>query len=105
MKRVFRLLARLKGLRGTRWDIFARTEERRAERALIRQYEQDIGELLDSLSFLRHKQAVAIARIPETIRGFGHVKARNMAAAEEQRQALLAQWRSPERAATVANAA
>ncbi|MFV0663522.1 indolepyruvate ferredoxin oxidoreductase family protein [Denitromonas sp.] len=95
MKRVFRLLARLKGLRGTRWDIFAHTEERRAERALIQQYEQDIGELLDSLSFLRHKQAVEIARIPEDIRGFGHVKARNMAAAETQRQALLARWRAP----------
>ena len=95
MKRVFRLLARLKGLRGTRWDIFAHTEERRAERALIQQYEQDIGELLDSLSFLRHKQAVEIARIPEGIRGFGHVKARNMAAAETQRQALLARWRAP----------
>ena len=69
--------------------------ERRAERALIQQYEQDIGELLDSLSFLRHKQAVEIARIPEGIRGFGHVKARNMAAAETQRQALLARWRAP----------
>ena len=95
MRRVFGVLARLKGVRGTRWDIFARTEERRAERALIRQYEQDVGELLDSLSFLRHKLAVEIACLPETIRGFGHVKARNMALAEAQRQALLAKWRSP----------
>ena len=105
MKRVFRLLARLKGLRGTRWDIFARTEERRAERALIRQYEQDVAELLDSLSFLRHKLAVEIASIPDAIRGFGHVKARNMAEAEKTRQRLLQQWRKPADPASTARAA
>ena len=93
--RVFRLLARLKGLRGTRWDVFGYSAERRAERALIVQYEKDIAELLDTLTFLRHKQAVAIASLPDGIRGYGHVKARAMADAARQRDTLLAEWRAP----------
>ncbi|MCB1889275.1 MAG: indolepyruvate ferredoxin oxidoreductase family protein [Rhodocyclaceae bacterium] len=91
--RAFRLLARLKGLRGSRWDLFGRSEERRAERALIRQYEQDVLELADHLSFDRLPLAIQIADIPATIRGFGHVKLRNMAEAAVRREALLARWR------------
>lgn len=102
MLRVFRILAKLKGLRGTRWDIFGRTEERRLERALIVQYEQDVAEMLASLSFLRLPLAVDLARLPEEIRGFGHVKARNAEAAAQKREALLARWRQAERVSQAA---
>ncbi len=101
MMRVFRLLARLKGLRGTRWDIFGHTAERRAERALIAEYEADVAELIDSLGHDRLPLALEIARLPEGIRGFGHVKAHAMRAAAQQRRALLARWReAPTPAAT-----
>ncbi len=93
MLKVFRLLARLKGLRGTRWDVFGYSAERRAERALIAQYEEDIGEVLEALSFLRLPLAVELASLPEGIRGFGHVKADAMSAAASRREALLARWR------------
>ncbi|MBC9073364.1 indolepyruvate ferredoxin oxidoreductase family protein [Thauera sp. CAU 1555] len=96
MIKIFRLLARLKGLRGTRWDVFGYSAERRAERALITQYERDIAELLESLSFLRLSLATEIAALPEGIRGFGHVKAHNMKAAAARREELLARWRSAE---------
>ena len=94
MMRVFRLLARLKGLRGTRWHIVDHTAERRAERALIAAYEADVGELLDGLGYDRLPLALEIARLPEGSRGFGHVKACAMRAAAQQRRALLARWRA-----------
>ncbi|ENO90666.1 indolepyruvate ferredoxin oxidoreductase family protein [Thauera linaloolentis] len=94
MLRIFRQLARFKGLRGTRWDPFGYTAERRAERALIAQFETDVDELLCTLSFDRLPLAIQIAALPERIRGFGHVKARNMAWAAKQRGELLAQWRA-----------
>ena len=94
MMRIFRLLAKLKGLRGTRWDIFGRTAERQAERALIREYEQDIGELLDTLSYPRLELAAEIAALPQQIRGYGHVKMRNMTEAARAREKLLERWRS-----------
>ncbi|MHB1375445.1 MAG: indolepyruvate ferredoxin oxidoreductase family protein, partial [Thauera sp.] len=93
MMRIFRLLARLKHLRGTRWDLFGHTAERRAERALIAEYERDIAELVERLSADRLPLALEIARLPETIRGFGHVKAHAMQAAARQRRTLLARWR------------
>ena len=94
MMRVFGMLKKLKGLRGTRWDVFGYTAERRAERALITQYEQDIGELLDTLSYSRLALAQEIAALPQGIRGFGHVKMRNMEAAAHKREQLLTRWRS-----------
>jgi len=99
MLRVFRWLARMKRLRGTRFDLFGHTAERKAERALIVQYEGDIAELLEQLSFLRLPQAVEIASLPDRIRGFGHIKARNMREAAAERERLLAAWRSPAPAA------
>jgi indolepyruvate ferredoxin oxidoreductase len=70
----FRLLAKLKGLRGTAFDPFGRTAERRMERALIDEYHQMIERLLPGLKKNNHRAAVEIARLPEQIRGFGHVK-------------------------------
>jgi indolepyruvate ferredoxin oxidoreductase len=95
MRRAFGVLAKLKGLRGTPFDVFGRTEERRTERALIGQYRASIDEVLaKGLSPERLPLAVEIARIPEEIRGYGHVKARHLAAARAKWDALMARWRS-----------
>ncbi len=93
MMGVFRLLARLKGLRGTVFDPFARTEERRAERRLIADYEATIEEILAALDKDNHALAVEIAAVPERIRGFGPVKAKAIAEAKAREAALLAAFR------------
>jgi indolepyruvate ferredoxin oxidoreductase len=95
MLRNFRLLARLKGLRGGAFDIFGKTEERQTERALIQQYRASIEEVLQSLNADNHATAVDIARIPDQIKGYGHVKERNLKAARERWSALMAQYRQP----------
>jgi indolepyruvate ferredoxin oxidoreductase len=77
----FKLLAKLKGLRGTALDVFGKTEERVTERALIREYMQHIDRVLENLSDTTHAHALEVARVPETIKGFGHVKERNIRAA------------------------
>jgi indolepyruvate ferredoxin oxidoreductase len=91
----FRILAGLKGLRGTPLDVFGWTAERRAERRLIAEYEAIIAELIDRLDRDNHKLAVEIAQIPEHIRGYGHVKQRHLAAAKGKEAELLAALRSP----------
>jgi indolepyruvate ferredoxin oxidoreductase len=73
------------------------------EQALIAGYERDIVELLIGLDAATLDIAVAIAGLPEAIRGFGHVKARNAEAARQKREELLGRWRilrqSPAKAA------
>jgi indolepyruvate ferredoxin oxidoreductase len=96
MLTAFKLLAKLKGLRGTALDIFGKTGERRTERALIGEYRASIEEVLKSLTAANHATAVEIARIPEQIRGYGHVKERHLKAARVQWNALLASWRDPQ---------
>jgi indolepyruvate ferredoxin oxidoreductase len=95
MRKAFGLLARMKGLRGTAFDIFGNTEERRTERALIVEYRACIDELLERLSSDNLALAVEIARIPEEIRGYGHVKERHLQAARPKWSGLMAQWRNP----------
>jgi len=95
MLSVFGLLSKFKGLRGTALDVFGKTEERRMERALIVQYRQSLEEVLKSLNASNHALAIDIAQIPEQIKGFGHVKARNAAAAQSQWARLMGQWRDP----------
>ena len=92
---VFKLLARLKGLRGTAWDILGQTEERRTERALIAQYQSSVDTMLGQLKDSNHALALEMARIPEQIKGFGHVKARHLAVAREKWNQLKAQWPAP----------
>jgi indolepyruvate ferredoxin oxidoreductase len=96
MLSAFRLLARFKGLRGTALDPFGRTEERKMERALIAQYEGSIEEILQSLDADNHAAAVEVARIPEQIRGYGHVKVRHLVQAQQQWTAALAAFRRPQ---------
>jgi indolepyruvate ferredoxin oxidoreductase len=94
---VFRGLARLKFLRGTVFDPFGMTEERRQERALIVEYEVLIEELLRGLSPQTHALAVKLARIPEHIRGFGLVKEANLQRVRGDWRDLLTQWREGNR--------
>jgi indolepyruvate ferredoxin oxidoreductase len=94
MRSALGVLAKMKGLRGTAFDVFGGTDERRTERALIGQYMACVDELLAGLSAANLAQAAEFARIPEEIRGYGHVKARHLAAARTKWDALMADWRS-----------
>lgn len=96
----FSLLAKLKGLRGTAFDIFGRSAERQAERQLIEDYEILIVDLLANLTAANHATAVAIAELPEQIRGYGHVKEAAMARVATQQAALLTKFRTPKPAST-----
>ena len=99
----FKLLARFKGLRGTAFDVFGYTQERKQERALITEYLASMDEVLGVLARgkpgerdpARYVLALGIARIPEQIRGFGHVKARHLAAARQNWTAQMAGFRNP----------
>ncbi len=102
MLRVFRLLAAMRGLRGTVFDPFGRTEERRRERALIAQYEGDVEEILRCLGPDTQSAAVDLASVPEHIRGYGHVKLRHLEAAEKRRAVLLDALRNPRKHAVAA---
>ncbi|WP_039019126.1 indolepyruvate ferredoxin oxidoreductase family protein [Halocynthiibacter namhaensis] len=85
---VFRIMSKMKRLRGTAFDPFGRTAERKMERALIAQYEADM-ELI--LAAENQDAAIALARLPLDIRGFGPVKLENEAKAAKRRYALLAE--------------
>jgi indolepyruvate ferredoxin oxidoreductase len=82
----FKALSKLKFLRGTSLDLFGRTEERQTERALIQEYKDTVQELLVSLNAQNHSMAVNVAKVPEQIKGFGHVKERHIEAAMIQWQ-------------------
>ncbi|HEY4637848.1 MAG TPA: DUF6537 domain-containing protein, partial [Burkholderiales bacterium] len=100
MLRAFGLLAKLKGLRGTPLDVFGRTAERRMERALIGEYETAVEALLRDLTRDNHALAMEIASLPESIRGFGHIKAKSVEAARRKQAELTKRYRaSPVRAA------
>jgi indolepyruvate ferredoxin oxidoreductase len=99
MGSALRVLAKLKFLRGGTFDVFGRSEERQAERALITEYRNAIEALLPTLSPTNHAAAAAFARVPEQIRGYGHVKARHLVAAQQQWTVLLDRYYQPELAA------
>jgi len=94
MLKAMRMLAGLRRLRGTAFDVFGRTAERRRERALIAEYETLVDELLARLAPHNHALAIDLARIPEEIRGYGHVKARHLDAAKQKEADLLARFRA-----------
>jgi indolepyruvate ferredoxin oxidoreductase len=95
MQTVFRLLAPLKILRGGALDVFGYTEERRHERALVTEYRSALESILPKLNTDNLATAVAFARLPEQIRGFGHIKARHMAAVHQQWAVMLGQFHKP----------
>jgi indolepyruvate ferredoxin oxidoreductase len=94
--RAFGLLAKLKGLRGTRLDPFGHSAERREERKLIADYESLVAELIENLTLGNHAAAISLAALPETIRGFGHVKDASIAKAATERAELIAAFRNPQ---------
>ncbi|WP_432261862.1 indolepyruvate ferredoxin oxidoreductase family protein [Cupriavidus sp. TMH.W2] len=92
MRTAFGVLARFKGLRGTAFDPFGYTQERKEERALIGAYRRSVEAMLPALAAHNLDLALEIARLPQEIRGYGHVKARNLAAARTRWERLMAQW-------------
>ncbi|MBB3993794.1 indolepyruvate ferredoxin oxidoreductase [Sulfitobacter undariae] len=94
LERPLRLMARMKGLRGTPLDIFGYTTERKMERALITQYEADMRDVLPKLDDNTREAIVALAKLPLQIRGFGPVKQENEATAAKRREEILAVIRS-----------
>jgi len=88
------VVAKFKFLRGTAFDVFGYSEERRTERKLVSDYEALLAEIVAKLNPENHAVAVGLANIPEKIRGFGHVKARHLVAAKADEAALLEQFRS-----------
>jgi indolepyruvate ferredoxin oxidoreductase len=91
---VFKVLSSMRFLRGTALDPFGYTEERRTERALIREYEATVERLLARLTAQNHALAVQLASIPDEIRGFGHIKARSIDPARKKRDELLERFES-----------
>jgi indolepyruvate ferredoxin oxidoreductase len=91
-----KLLAGLRRLRGTALDIFGYSAERRLERQLIADYETTLDELLTELTPDNYELAVAIAALPEKIRGYGYVKERHLQQAQAERTELLAAFRNPQ---------
>ncbi len=87
---VFRLLARMKGLRGSAFDPFGRSAERRTERRLIAEFEADMAEVLPAVTPATRDAVRALAELPLSIRGFGPVKEAAVAQAARRRDELLA---------------
>ena len=97
-----KMLARLKGLRGTAFDLFGYSEERKTERRMIGDYEAMIEEILGGLSHDNHALAVEIASLPEGLRGYGHVKERHMTEVAAETDHLMGLWRNPQQVAPAA---
>jgi indolepyruvate ferredoxin oxidoreductase len=95
IERLYPVLARMKGLRGTPFDLFGYTAERRMERRLIREYERDMAEVLKDPA-RNMEAAVALAELPLAIRGFGPVKEANAQKAASRREELLLAFRAGE---------
>jgi len=94
MMSAFKLLAKLKFMRGGALDVFGYTAERRGERQLVEDYFARIDELLAKLDVGNVSLAAEIASIPEHIRGYGHVKEKHLHRALQQQDELMGQWRN-----------
>ncbi len=77
MLKAFKILARLKRFRGTKFDVFGYTKERKMERQLIVDFEVMIQNLMTKITPDNYNLACEIAALPQKIRGFGHVKEKN----------------------------
>ena len=88
MMTAFRWMAKARKLRGSVWDIFGRTEERRLERDLLADYEATLVALVPVLSADNIATATKLAELPATVRGYGHVKLRSVVTYKTQREAL-----------------
>ncbi|MCC8397371.1 indolepyruvate ferredoxin oxidoreductase family protein [Paraburkholderia sp. MMS20-SJTR3] len=91
---VFKVLAKMKVLRGTKLDVFGKTDERHQERQWIEDYTKLLDEIAAGLSVDNHAAAVALASVPDEIRGYGHVKEKSFAAARKLQEQRLQAFRS-----------
>jgi indolepyruvate ferredoxin oxidoreductase len=94
MLAAFRVLAKLRRLRGTAFDIFGRTAERKMERQLIAEYDAVLDEIAARLAPQNHAVALELAALPLEIRGFGHIKEANRERAKAKEADLLTRFRS-----------
>jgi len=92
MLSMFGLLAKFKFLRGTRLDPFGYLADRKIERDLIKQYFDTIELLIKDLNSNNYELAIEIARVPMSIRGYGHIKHESVLKAREQNSILLKKW-------------
>ena len=102
MMNAFRLLAKLKVLRGTTFDILGKTEERKTERKLIEQYFGLVDIVLSNLNNENHHTAVELLSLPEQIRGYGHVKEKAIKMVKSKERQLLERFNHPELSRTAA---
>ncbi len=92
---VFRVLAGLRGLRGTAFDIFGHSADRKLERELIAAYEADVASVLAALSPVTLETAVELLSLPDRIRGYGPVKEKAAADAKTRHAQLAADLVNP----------
>jgi indolepyruvate ferredoxin oxidoreductase len=92
---VFRVLAKGKCLRGTAFDVFGYTRERKLERQMIADYEKLLDEIAQRLSPGTHASAVALTSLPLDVKGFGHIKERTYKVAQARGATLLNDLRNP----------
>ncbi len=104
MLKAMRVLAKCRGLRGSVLDPFARSADRKLDRALIAEYEAAVEEILARLTRSNLETAVALAALPEQIRGFGHVRERHVEHVRMRRAALIAALRGESAPAAVSAA-
>lgn len=95
MLSAFKLMVKMKFLRGTAFDPFGKTDERKAERKLIKDYEAIITDVIENLNERNFETAIQLAEVPEMIRGYGHVKEQHLEIALKEQQRLLEQFKNP----------
>jgi indolepyruvate ferredoxin oxidoreductase len=95
MMPVFRLLANLRGLRGTAFDVFGHSADRKLERELITAYEKDVAAVLAALSPVNLETAVELLSLPDRIRGYGPVKEKAAQDARARHAQLVADLANP----------
>jgi indolepyruvate ferredoxin oxidoreductase len=95
MLTAFKMLARMKGLRGGALDIFGKTKERRHERQMIEDYIGLLDQIATNLDAANYTAAVQLANVPDEIRGYGHVKEKSIAAARELQEQRLRAFKNP----------
>ena len=93
----FALLAKFKFLRGTAFDLFGYSKERKRERSLIHEYRDTVEQLLETLSKDNYTLTVEIASLPDMIRGYGHIKEENISEYEKALESKLDELKNSQR--------
>lgn len=92
---VFKILARIKAIRGTFFDPFGWTKERRIERNLIKVFEQDLHIILQNIEQKNYQLLCNIAKLPNKVRGFGLIKQNNIKDMQQHRKILMQKLYQP----------